>query len=495
MDLQKRNDSLVKAKKQLNDKSFADKVHKDGKLTAYDVMTTLFDEGTFVETNAYVKAYANELGTSNPEEYEGVVCGYGAIDGRLTFAYAQNCARMNGAFSKAAANKIATVYDMALKNGAPVVSVFDSNGAKIEEGVDVLSGYGIVMKKSAQVKGKVPQISVVCGNTSGAAATIAAMADVVVMNEGASFSVSPASALVECGADKNVASADYAFENGYVASVGKTSAETFENVKEILSYLPSNKLDKNVYTGVQDDPNRVTSEIASLVADESYDAHGVIASVADGGKYFEMTAGKAKGMITAFATVNGIVAGIVANNPAHDGGKLSAGALRKAAEFVKLCDTFGISVLNLVDTLGYKTECEAHGGRMAEMSAKLASCYCSATVPVVTVVVGNAYGSAFSVMGSKSLGADVVFALDSARIGVLNPKASVAMMWTEKLLGAKAPIEKRKALEEEWATTMSTPLMAAYAGQVDDIISADEMRMKIASALEMLSMKNDFLQL
>lgn len=495
MDLQKRSDSLNKAKKLLNDKSVADKIHKDGKHTAYDIMAMLFDDGTFVETNAYVKAYANELGTSDPEEYEGVVCGYGAVDGRLTFAYAQNSARLNGAFSKASAGKIAAVYDMALKNGAPVIAVFDSNGAKIEEGVDVLSGYGIVMKKSAQVKGKVPQISVVCGNTSGASATIAAMADVVVMNEGATFSQSPASALVASGADKDAGTAAYAYKNGYVAAVGKTAAETFENVKEILSYLPSNKLDKNVYTGVEDDPNRVTSEIASIVSDENYDAHTVITAVADGGKYFELYGGKAKGMITAFATVNGIVVGVIANNPAHDEGKLSAGALRKATAFVKLCDAFGISILNLVDTLGYKTECEAHGGRMSEMSACLANAYCTATVPVVTVVVGNAYGSAFTVMGSKSLGADVVFALDSARIGVLNPKASVAMMWIEKLLGAKAPIEKRKALEEEWALTMSTPLMAAYAGQVDDIITADEMRMKIASALEMLSMKNDFLQL
>ena len=150
MDLQKRSDSLNKAKKQLNDKSCADKIHKEGKSTAYDIMGMLFDDGTFVETNAYVKAYANELGTQNPEEYEGVVCGYGAIDGRLVFAYAQNAARLNGAFSKAAANKISAVYDMALKNGAPVVAIFDSNGAKIEEGVDVLKGEVRILEPAQQ---------------------------------------------------------------------------------------------------------------------------------------------------------------------------------------------------------------------------------------------------------------------------------------------------------------------------------------------------------
>lgn len=495
MDLQKRSDTLNKAKKQLNDKSYADKVRKEGKSTAYDIMEMLFDEGTFVETNAYVKAYANELGTQNPDEYEGVVCGYGAIDGRLTFAYAQNCARLNGAFTKAAAEKIANVYEMALKNGAPIVSVFDSNGAKIEEGVDVLAGYGIVMKKCAKLCGKVPQISAICGNASGASATIASMADIVVMSQDATYSLNPVSSLVDSACDKEIGKSEYAFNKGQVDLVGKTTAETIELVKESLSYLPSNRLDKNVYTGTQDDPNRVTEEISVITAQENYDSHEVVASISDGGKYFELSAGKAKGLITAFTTINGIIAGIVANNPSHNDGKLSSGALCKAAGFVKLCDKFGISVVNLVDTAGYSAECEAHGGNVTKNSALLASAYCSASVPVVTVIVGKAYGSSFTVMGSKSLGADVVLALDSAKIGVLNPKASVSMMWTEKLIGSKAPIEKRKALEEEWETLMSTPLMAAYAGQVDDIIPSGETRMKIASCLEMLSMKSEFVNL
>ena len=495
MDLQKRSESLVNAKKSLVDKTAADKLHKAGKFTAYDLVAQLFDDGTFVETNAYVKAYANEISTADTAEYEGVVCGYGAVDGRLTFVYAQNAARLNGAFSKAAAEKIAALYDMAKKNGAPVVSVFDSNGAKLEEGIDVLSGYGKVMKKACALKGKVPQLAVVVGNCAGAAATIASMADVTVMAEGASYSMTPASVLSANGAEKNVASAEYASSKGVVDVVCATVPEAFAAVKDVLSFLPSNKLDTNVYTGIEDDPNRATSEVSSIVASASYDVHSVIAALADGGKFLELGAGKSKSIVTGFATVNGIVVGVVANNPAQREGKLCKGCMNKAADFISLCNTFGISVLTLVDTNGFCVECEAKGKDFVSASARLAVSYCKADVPMVTVNVGSAYGTAFTIMGSKELGADMVIALDSAKIGVLKPGAGVAMMWSEKMAGAKAPIEKRKALEEEWELLMSTPVLAAQAGQVDDIIPASELRVKVASAVEMLSMKREFASL
>ena len=495
MDLQKRSESLVKAKKLLSDKASADKLHKAGKFTAYELIGQLFDEGTFVETNAYVKAYANEIGTADTAEYEGVVCGYGAVDGRLTFVYAQNAARLNGAFSKAAAEKIASVYDMAKKNGAPVISIFDSNGAKVEEGIDVLAGYGKVMKKACSLKGKVPQISVVVGNCAGAAATVAAMADLSVMVEGASYSLSPKSVLESKGADKNVATSEYAASKGMVSLTAKTTAKAFASVKDILSFLPSNKLDRNVYTGIEDDPGRQTPEVASIVAGASYDVHAVISAIADGARFLELASEKGKAIVTGFVTVNGIVAGVVANNPAAKDAKLCAGCMKKAASFINLCDTFGISVLTLVDTNGFCEECEAKGKNFVEASALLAESYCKASVPMVTVNVGSAYGSAFTLLGSKELGADMVIALDSAKIGVLKPGAGVAMMWSEKMAGSKAPIEKRKALEEEWELYMSTPILAAEAGQVDDIIPAEQLRVKIASALEMLSMKSEFASL
>ena len=468
MDLQKRSDMLAKAKKMLSDKSAAAELHKNGKKTAYELMNTLFDDGTFSEIGAFVKAYANELGTSDTAQYEGVVCGYGAVDGRLVFAYAQDASRAGGVFTKAAAAKIA---------------------------VDVLAGYGSVMKKAASVKGKIPQIAGVCGDAVGAGAVIASMADAAVICNNASFSVTPANVLAVNGADKKAGSAESAFENGLVADMAATPDEAIASAKQILAYLPSNKLDKNVYAGAEDDPNRATPEIASITAKADYDVHAVIASVADGGSYKELTAGKASSMVTAFAFVNGLPCGIIANNPAEHEGKLCGGALRKAANFAALCDSFGVPLLNLVGTVGFSEKCEANGGRIAELAAALAKTYACATVPVITVNLGDAYGTAYTVMGSKSLGADLVYALDSAKIGVLKPSASVAMMWSEKLAGSKTPLEKRKSLEEDWELYNTTPILAANAGQIDDIIPAELLRAKVASALEMLSMKSEFIKL
>ena len=221
----------------------------------------------------------------------------------------------------------------------------------------------------------------------------------------------------------------------------------------------------------------------------------MISAIADGGKFVELGAAKSKSLVTGFVTVNGIVAGVVANNPAARDGKLCKGCMNKAADFISFCDSFGISVLTLVDTQGFCAECEAQGKDFVSASAALVESYCSASVPMVTVNTGSAYGSAFTIMGSKELGADMVIALDSAKIGVLKPGAGVAMLWSEKMAGSKAPIEKRKALEEEWELLMSTPILAAEAGQVDDIVSAEELRVKIASALEMLSMKSEFASL
>ena len=492
MDLQKRSEMLEKAKKMLSEKSEIENAHKSGKKTAYELMNILFDKGTFVENGAYIKASALEAGFSDKSAYEGVVCGYGAVDGRLVFAYAQDVSRINGAFSKAASDKIVNLYDLAKKNGAPVVSMFDSMGAKIAEGIDVLSGYGKVMKASAGLKGIVPQISVIFGEACGANSVIASMADISIMTERANLSLSPVNVLESDGAEKNVGSASYNDRKGFVADVAKDEYEAAEHVRQILSFLPSNKLDRNVYFGAQDDANRETPEIADISSNPVFDAHEIIASLSDAGIYKELFSGHAKAMITAFAAINGIPCGIVANNPAENNGKICAGGAKKAASFIKTCGSFGLPVLTLVATGGFNDECEAKGKSAFVSVSELADAYASSKSPMVTLNIGEAYGSAFTVMGSKSLGADIVYALENAKIGVLAPSSSVAMLWSDKLYGSKAPIEKRKELEKEWELYMSTPLLAANAGAIDDIIPAKLVRAKIASALEMLSMKNDF---
>jgi Acetyl-CoA carboxylase, carboxyltransferase component (subunits alpha and beta) len=494
MDLQKRQAQLETAKKEITfcDKTALTKISGEGKFTARERMETLFDNGTFVETASYIKARANEFNTAKVEQYEGVITGYGSIDGRLVFCYSQDISRLNGAFGKAAAEKISLLYDLALKNGAPVVSVFDSSGAKLLEGIDVLDGYGKVMRKSASIKGKLPQISVICGNASGAAAIISSMSDIVIMShKNASYSVNPVSVLQNDGAGKNAGSAEYASEKGFVCTVCEDETQSLEKVKEFLAYLPSNKLDKNIYLSEDDSANRQADGLEALVSNGKYDMHSVISTIADDGKYLELYAQNGTSMICALISLNGIPCGVVANAPSVNS-LIGADGTRKAAEFIQFCNSFSLPVLTLVDCEGFSSTCEAKGGRLVSGASALAFAYASASIPLITLNIGAAYGSAFAVLGSKSVGADIVFALNSAKISVMNPASAINFMWNDRIAAANTPAETKKKLEEEWELNMSSPIIAAQNGYIDDIIDYKETRQRLASALEMLSMKSEF---
>lgn len=486
MDLQKRQKMLEEAKKRITSLNKAPSASKkDGRLSARERMNLIFDEGSFSETGAYIKARGGSFFTSDPDDYEGVICGYGAIDGRLVFAYSEDAFRQNGAFGSAAAEKICALFDMAKKNAAPVISVFDSNGAKLTEGLDVLDGYGKVMKKVSEVKGKLPLLSYICGNTSGMSAVIASMSDIVIMaGKNTTFSLSPVSVLKTNGADEKIGLYEYAAEKGIVTIACETEAQAFEKGKEALYYLPSNKLDKNIYTEVLDNPERETPEIADIVANEGYDMHKVISAVADSGKYLELSEKSGTGIIIAFAVLNGIPCGIVATS----GKNLCFGSITKAKNFINLCNSFQTPIITLVDCKGFSYECEAKGARITMAAAELALAYTSANIPLVTVNIGAAYGGIFTMLGSKSIGADIVYALDSAKIAVMNPESGVQFMWNDRL----AKGVSKAQLEKEWKISQSAPLEAARSGYVDDIIGAGLLRKKLLSAVEMLSMKSEF---
>lgn len=480
MDLLKRQAELDNAKKKLFSGSADNGKKSPNKLNARQRLSNLFDADTFCETAAYIKPRQNEFLTANCEDYEGIICGYGSVDGRLVFAFSQESMRNNGAFGKAAADKICALIDMAKKNAAPVVAVFDSNGARISEGLDVLDGYGRVMKKISSVKGKIPVISCICGNTSGANAIIACLADVVVsVHDGAALSLSPLSVL-QNNAQNNEFNCDKSAVSVYV----QNENEVFAAVRDILYYLPSNKLDRNIYTEVIDNPERLTPEISAIVTADNYDMHNVINALADGARYLELNKDSGRGIITAFCVLNGLPCGIVANT----GKDLCAGSMTKASSFIKLCNCFEIPVLTLVDCKGFSVDCEAKGNKLLSACSSLAAAYTTSTIPLITVVLGKAYGSVFTLMGSKSLGADVVFALNSSEISVMNPQSGVVFMWNDKLAQGKSKAE----LEELWKTNASNPLTAANYGYVDDIVSADILRKKILSSMEMLSMKSEF---
>ena len=427
-----------------------------------DKMNALFDAGTFVEIGSFVRR------SGKPEEFEGVVCGYGAIDGKLVFAYAQDGDRMKGAFDETHARKIENLYKMAIANGAPVIAMLDSAGALIYEGSAVLSGYGRMMSCVSKASGVIPQIAVISGVCAGMMATIAAMYDLVITVKEKSKLYVNAPFVTGEKADAETAAA-----NGMAALVAENEDDAVLKAKELVMLLPANNADGTVLEVNEDDMNRKVSV-------NGLDADALIATLADCGKFTELYAAYDAAMKVGFAAFGGITAGVV-----YACGNITAKGARKAAKFISLCDSLGIPLLTLVDSEGVAEEKGADAASFAAELAKLAFAYTSSKNAKVTVVVGKAYGAAYALMGSKSVGADVAFALEKAGISVLSPKASVAFAWNDKITAEKS----REDLENEWNAKCASPVYAAEMGEIDDVIEEAELRQRICAALGMLFSK------
>ena len=459
----------------LNKKSVADLRDLLGAdSAARAIIDGLFDNGTFAEIGSYVRrvttAADNGVGAS---EFEGVITGYGAIDGRLTFAFVQDASRMKGAFGEAHAKKICALYDLAMKAGAPVIGVFDSNGAKVEEGVAAVAAYSKVMKKAADASGYIPQIALVNGVCAGSAAAFAAMFDFVVAKKDSSMFVTAPFLLGGksagiCGAAKN----------GSVDVLCENADELTAKAKALLSYLPQNAED-SAFGDSEDDINRITPELDGVLGTDTV---ATIASVADFGKFFEVCADYASEMICGFAFIGGISCGIVANNCKVKNGAITTDAADKASGFVNLCGSYGIPVVTLVDSVGIEATAENENAGYSSSLASLAYSYAQAPTALITVIVGKAYGVAATVFGSKSIGADVVYATDNASISAMAPEAAVQFLYADKLSAGA----DRAALVAEYKEKVSSPVEAAKLGEVDDIVVPEELRQRIIAAVEMM---------
>lgn len=442
-------------------------------LSARQLITSVLDAGTFAEIGAYVKR------APDSDEFEGVICGYGAIDSRLVFVFAQDFYRMKGAFDDAQAKKICSLYDLAIKNGAPVLGIFNSAGAVISEGVDALGAYGKVMSAAAKASGVIPQIAYIDGICAGSAAVIASMFDITVsVKDKSSVYVTPPSLLP----NKKAGTSEYASANGLVSKVFTSESEALGGIRALVNYLPQNNMEGTVTELLTDDLNRTVD--LSFVTGGNYDMHNVLAAVADNGQYMELSENYAPEAICAFASIGGGVAGIVANQPKENGGKLAPFAARKMAKFISMCDSFSIPVVTLVDSEGLEVDEANENMPFAAELSKLAYAYTGAATAKVTVVIGNAFGSAFTLMGSKSIGADVAFALDSAKISIMPPRSAVAFLCNERV--AK---KSREEVEANWAAENASPVKAAMHGEIDDIIASAELRQRICAALSMLASK------
>ncbi len=431
----------------------------------------IFDENTFVETSAYTKrGYSEFIATEKTNEFEGVITGYGAVDGKLVFAFAEDAARMGGAIDDRHAKKITDLYKMAMSNGAPVVGIFNSNGTDIFQGTLGLAAYGKIMAAVTRASGVIPQIALVAGKCLGTSAAIAAMFDIVVKEEKASLYVSSPALSGTEGAQDALVSYTGAIEQcaGYIRS--------------LLSFLPDNSS-----VGVQcaescaDNLNRKLGNL-----DFGGEALAAVSVIADNSVFYELSHDYAPELSTVFTTIGGVKCGVVATSYSQNEGKITASSARKAAKFVNFCDSFSIPVVTLADSLGLAVDKENEKLFASEL-AKLGSAYAASTCPKITVILGHAIGAAFVLLGSKALGADLVYATDYSEIGALSAESAVAFAWDKYITEEKT----REELIGEWKASVSSPAHAACSGEIDDIISISEMRARICSALLMLSAKGN----
>ncbi len=431
----------------------------------------LFDADTFVEIGAYTqRGFSEFLATEKTNEFEGVICGYGAIDGKLVFAFIEDASRMGGAIDDRHAKKICDLYNLAISNGAPVIGIFNSNGTDIFEGTAGLAAYGRIMSAVTRASGVIPQIAYVAGNCIGTCAAIASMFDIVVKKDEASLYVSSPSLTGEMDA-----------QNAIVSFTG-SEEQCVGYIIGLISLLPSNSS-----VGVQcvevytDNLNRKLGNL-----DFGGDALAVISVICDNSMFFELGHDYAPSATTALTTIGGVRCGVVATSYSKNEGRIDVGAARKIAKFVTLCDSFSLPVVTIVNSLGLAIN-KKNEQLFAPELAKLAMAYASSTCPKITIINGHAIGASFVLLGSKSLGADLVYATEESEIGALSAASGVAFAWDKYITEETT----REELIAEWKNSVSSPANAAASGEIDDIITINEMRARICSALLMLAAKGD----
>ncbi len=449
-------------------------------LTARGRIEALFDEGTFMESGKYIRRTPSEFDGNADDSFEGVICGWGSVCGKLVYAFSQDYSRTKGALTEAQARKIEEIYRLAMENGAPVIGIFDSAGALLPEGVRALAGYSRMMNCASKASGVIPQIAIIPGVCAGSAAVVAGMFDFIIISE-AKGTVSFNAPFV-LNNDK-AGKSEFVSKSGLAALTAKNDSECIALAKALLSFLPMNNMEGTVEDFSRDSANRLV-DISAYAA--SKNAADLIAAIADDAKFLELYSAYAQEMTVGFISLNGTVCGVVANNKAEKGGILTAGAARKASRMVTFCDSFDIPVITILDSEGPDVSLEAEASPYASELAKLAFAYANAKCALITLIAGEAYGAHFSLMGAKALGADVVFALDSAKIGVMSASRAVAFLLNDRV----SETVTRAELEAKWDDKIGSPVAAASAGEVDDIIDEGEIRQRLAGALMMLAAKS-----
>jgi propionyl-CoA carboxylase beta chain len=478
-----------------------EKQHERGKLTARERIDLLVDPGTFEELDPFKAHRCRDFGM-DAKRYpgDGVVAGYGRVNGRVTCVFAQDFTVFGGSLSGANAEKICKVMDLAMKIGCPIVGLNDSGGARIQEGVVSLGGYADIFLRNTLASGVVPQLSAVLGPCAGGAVYSPAITDFVVMVEGTSYMFVTGPGVVKTVTHEEVTSEElggaavHAEKSGVAHFRVPDDASAIATLKRLLSFLPQNNTEAPPTGPGDDDPNRMEERLNRLVPSDPnkpYDMREVISLVVDGGDFFEVHAHYAENLVVGFAHVGGRAVGIVANQPQVLAGCLDIHASLKGARFVRFCDCFNVPLVTFEDVPGFLPGTDQEWNGVIKHGAKLLYAYCEATVPKITVITRKAYGGAYDVMSSKHVRGDVNLGWPSAEVAVMGSKGAVEVIFKREIAAAKDPAKAQAELEREYRERFANPYVAAELGYLDDVIEPRTTRRRLVSALAMLETKRD----
>ncbi len=497
-------EDLKQRKEKLQAAGGADKIakqHESGKLTARERLNLLFDADSFVEIGAFVEHRCKDLGMDTLDlPGEGVVSGYGTVEGRQVFAYAQDFTVMGGSLGNMHAEKIVRVMDMALKTGAPLIGMNDSGGARIQEGVDALSGYGKIFFRNTISSGVIPQISAIMGPSAGGAVYSPAITDFIFMVDQTSkmFITGPQVIKAVTGEEVSAEELGGAKTHNTVSGVAHfmsaDDASCLQEIKKLLSFLPSNNLETPPRVDSEDEADRIEEALNSIVPvnpSKPYDMKKIIVLIADQRDFLEVHARYAKNIVTGFIRLNGQSVGVIANQPMIKAGCLDINSSDKAARFIRTCDAFNIPLLNLVDVPGFLPGTKQEYGGIIRHGAKMLYAYSEATVPKLTLIIRKAYGGAYIGMCNKELGADVVLAWPSAEIAVMGPEGAANIIFRKEIEQAADSDDARRQKIEEYRDKFANPYIAAARGYVDDVIEPKTTRPRLVASLEMLAGKRE----
>lgn len=475
--------------------------HKKGRLTARERVDLLLDKGSFREMDAFVTHRTSDFDLDKKKFLtDSVITGWGTISGRLVYIFSQDFTVFGGSLGEVHAEKIVKIMDLAMKNGAPVIGLNDSGGARIQEGVVSLGGYADIFLRNTLASGVIPQISVIMGPCAGGAVYSPAMTDFIFMVRGSSYMFITGPNVVKTVTHEEVTfeelgGADVHAETSGVCHVAADSEpNALFLVQKLLSYLPQNNMEDPPFIPTGDNPLRMEEKLDTIIPDDPskpYNIKDVIKMIVDNGEFYEIHEAYAQNIVTGFSRLGGHSIGIIANQPAVLAGVLDINSSEKAGRFVRFCDAFNIPILTFVDVPGFLPGTDQEHGGIIRSGSKLLFAYCEATVPKLTVITRKAYGGAYDVMSSKHIRGDINLAWPSAELAVMGPEGAVEIIFRKELAEVENPEERKAALVAEYREKFANPYVAASRGYIDDVIEPRETRPRLINSLEMLSNKRD----